>query len=111
LSLLLLISCAHTPAPIDPETIEGAEEILDQALREVVQVEACMHYFQEILDVQEKRDKNNETMSEFTSRYNAREIPIETHQKAFVFFIDEENKMYSEVTALYNTAYALECFE
>jgi hypothetical protein len=57
-SLLLLISCAHTPT-ISPEAVGDAEDALTLALREATRVTACMAYLEEILDIQDEREANN----------------------------------------------------
>ena len=109
-SLLLLISCAHTPT-IGPEATGDAEDALTLALKEATRVTACMAYLEEILDIQDKREANNMVMSKFTERYNKRRISLEEHKAAFGEWHTKESAMYTDVTALYNTAYALKCFE
>ena len=112
-SLLLLISCAHTPT-IGPEATGDAEDALTLALREpprILTVTACMAYLEEILDIQDEREANNVVMSKFTERYNARRISLDEHKAAFGEWRTKERALYTDVTALYNTAYALKCFE
>jgi hypothetical protein len=109
-SLLLLISCAHTPT-ISPEAVGDAEDALTLALREATRVTACMAYLEEILDIQDEREANNVVMSKFTERYNTGRISLDDHKAAFGEWHTKESSLYSDVTALYNTAYALRCFE
>ena len=110
-SLLLLISCAHTPSSIDPEAVGDAEDALTLALKEATRVTACMAYLEEILDIQDEREANNVVMRNFTDRYNTRRISLDEHKAAFGEWHTTESALYTDVTALYNTAYALKCFE
>ncbi len=110
-SLLFLVACAHTPNSIGPEAIGDAEDALTLALREATRVTACMAYLEEILDIQDEREANNVVMSKFTERYNTRRISLDDHKAAFGEWHTTESTLYTDVTALYDTAYALKCFE
>ena len=107
-ALILLISCAHTSEV--NEAADLANTGLLAAFDEIFHPEMCMSLFENIVEIQGKRDINNLVMSETTSDYKKNEISLEEHKAVFSTWTVLEKSMHTEVTSLYDRAYALGCF-